>query len=58
MKEKSVIGSFGILIYILMSTIDKFYYKLPNYIYIIVGILAIILIIIGFIIDRNNKNCK
>lgn len=55
MKEKSIIGSIGILLYILMSTIDRFYFKLPDYIYIIVGILSIILIIIGFIIDKKNN---
>lgn len=55
MKDKSIIGMFGILIYILMSTIDKFYYKLPNYIYIVVGIISIILIIAGFIAEKNQK---
>lgn len=48
MKDKSILISVGIIIYIVMSGIDRFVYHIPNVIYIPVAILGIILILIGF----------
>ena len=49
MKNQNIFISFGIVIYIVMSGIDKFVYRLPNMVYIPIAILGIILILIGFL---------
>jgi len=54
MDKRNLLSFIGILIYIFMFIIDKCFYKIHDFIYVIVGIIAIIIIIIGFI--RNNKN--
>ena len=55
MKNQNIFISFGIVIYIVMSGIDKFVYRLPNMIYIPIAILGIILIMIGFLkIKKDN----
>ena len=56
MKERSFIGSLGILLYVVLSLIDRFFYKIPDYIYIPLMVLGIVIIIVGFVIDKmNNK---
>lgn len=55
MKERSFLGSIGILLYVVLSLIDKFFYKIPDYIYIPLAILGIVIIIAGFVIDNNKK---
>ena len=55
MKERSFIGSLGILLYIVLSLIDRFFYKIPDYIYIPLMILGIVIIIVGFVIDKKDK---
>ena len=52
MKDKSILISVGIIIYIVMSGIDRFVYHMPNAIYIPVAILGIALILIGFFKDK------
>lgn len=46
MKERSFIGSIGILLYVVLSLIDRFFYKIPDYIYIPLAILGIVIIIV------------
>ena len=53
MKDRSFLISIGILIYVIISIIDKFFYKIPDYIYIPIALIAIIVCLIGFIKDRN-----
>ena len=53
MKNKSILPIIGIVIYIILSIIDKFIIKVSDYIYIIVGISCIIIIVIGIIKDRK-----
>lgn len=53
MKERSWLISLGIIIYIILTGIDKFVWKVPNYVYIPIAIVGIVLIIIGFIKDKN-----
>lgn len=53
MKDKSALISIGIIIYILMSGIDRFVYHIPNAVYIPVAILGIALILIGFFKNRS-----
>lgn len=56
MKDKNILISMGIIIYIVMSGIDRFVYHIPNVMYIPVAILGIALILIGFSrINLNNK---
>lgn len=55
MKERSFIGSIGILLYVILSFIDRFIYKIPNTIYIPLSILGIVIIILGFVIDRKKN---
>ena len=55
MKERSFIGSIGILLYVALSLIDRFFYAIPDYIYIPLAIAGIIIVIIGFLIDKNKK---
>ena len=55
MKNRSLLPTIGIIIYIILSIINKFIIRVPNYIYISVGLLAIILIIVGIIKERKKK---
>lgn len=52
MKDKSVLIRAGIVIYIALSGIDRFVYRIPNVLYIPVAVLGIALILIGFFKDR------
>lgn len=55
MKNQNIFISLGIVIYIVMSGIDKFVYRLPKMVYIPIAILGIILILIGFLkIKKDN----
>ena len=55
MKERSFIGSIEILLYVVLSLIDRFFYKIPDYIYIPLAILGIVIVIAGFVIDKKEK---
>ena len=55
MNERSFIGSLGILLYVVLSLIDRFFYKIPDYIYIPLMVLGIVIIIVGFVIDKKNN---
>ena len=55
MKKRSFIGSLGILLYVVLSLIDRFFYKIPDYIYIPLMVLGIVIIIVGFVIDKKNN---
>ncbi len=53
MKERSLIISIGILLYVIMSVVDRFIVSIPDWIYIPIAILGIALIIIGFIKSKK-----
>lgn len=53
MKDKSILISIGIVIYIIISGIDRFVYHIPNIVYIPVAILGIVLILFGFLKDKR-----
>ena len=57
MKERSFMVSLGILLYVVLSLTDRFFYKIPNHIYIPLMVLGIVVIIAGFVIDKK-KNKK
>lgn len=53
MKERSFIGSLGILLYVVLSLIDRFFYKIPDYIYIPLMVLGIVIIIVGLLLIKR-----
>ena len=53
MKDKNILISMGIIIYIVMSGIDRFVYHIPNIIYITLAIIGIALIVIVFFNDKS-----
>ena len=55
MKDRSFIGSIGILLYVIVSLIDRFFYQIPDFIYIPLAILGIVIIIAGFLIDKKKN---
>ena len=55
MKERSFIVSLGILLYVVLSIIDRFFYKISDYVYIPLAILGIAIIIVGFIIGKKKN---
>ena len=57
MKDKNILICVGIIIYIVMSGIDRFVYHIPNVMYIPVAILGIALILIGFF-KEPSWNCQ
>lgn len=48
MKDKSIFIRLGIVLYIVLTGIDRFVYHLPNAIYIPLALLGIAFILIGF----------
>lgn len=58
MRDRSFISSIGILIYVLLSIVDRFLYRMPDYIYILVAVIGIFIIIFGFIYDKVEHNLK
>ena len=52
MKGKNGLICAGIVLYIVMSGIDRFVYRIPNVIYIPLAIVGIALILIGFFKDK------
>ncbi len=53
MKANNILISIGIAIYIIISGIDKFVYRIPNIIYIPIVIFGVFLILIGFFKNKN-----
>jgi len=47
MKDKNILIAIGILGYVILSVIDKFIYKLPDVIYIVVALILFVLILVG-----------
>lgn len=56
MKDKNILIAIGILGYIILSVIDKFIYKLPDIIYIVVALILFILILVGGIKIKKDIN--
>lgn len=55
MKKGNIFMSVGMLIYLVVSIIDRFVSKIADNIYISIMIAGIILIIIGIIQNKKNK---
>ena len=55
MKERSFIGSIGIILYVVLSLIDRFLYQIHDYIYIPLAILGFVIIIVGFVMGKKKN---
>ena len=56
MKDKNILIIIGILGYVILSVIDKFIYKLPDIIYIVVVLILFVLILVGGIKIKKDIN--
>jgi len=56
MKDKNILIAIGILGYVILSVIDKFIYKLPDIIYIVVALILFVLILVGGIKIKKDIN--
>ena len=56
MKNKNNLSSIGIIVFFILTLIDKFITKLPSIIYIILGSISIYLIIIGFLNEKKKQS--
>ena len=52
-KKLNYIGSIGIVLYIIITLIDRVIYKLPDLIYIISLLIALVFVVIGIIKSRR-----
>lgn len=52
-KKFNYIGSIGIVLYVIITLIDRVVYKLPDLIYIISLLIALVFVIIGIIKSRR-----
>ena len=57
-KELGLLPSIDISIYVLTSLVDRFIFKLPDYIYISVIVIAIIMMVIGAVQNRKFNDTK
>lgn len=55
MENKQWLRSIGMIIYIVFSAIDRFIYKMPDYLYILMAIIVMICFVISFIKDRKEN---
>lgn len=55
MKKGDLIRGIGLFIYIVISFLDKFCFKIVDYIYIPIALISIVLLIVGFIVNKKEK---
>lgn len=55
MSKGDLLRSIGILLYVVLSFIDRFCFGIANYIYIPVALIGIMFIIVGFILNKKEK---
>lgn len=53
MNDKNILIKIGIIIYIAMTSINKFIVGIPNIVYISIAIFVIVLMLIGFFKDKR-----
>lgn len=56
MKKSNIFTLVGMLIYLILTIIDRFILKIANYIYIPIMIIGIIFLIVGIVENRKNKS--
>ena len=52
-KKLNYMGSIGIILYVIITLIDRVIYKLPDLIYIISLLIALVFVVIGIIKSRR-----
>ena len=52
-KKFNYMGSIGIILYVIITLIDRAIYKLPDLIYIISLLIALVFVVIGIIKSRR-----
>lgn len=52
-KKFNYMGSIGIVLYVIITLIDRVIYKLPDLIYIISLLIALVFVVIGIIKSRR-----
>ena len=52
-KKFNFMGSIGIILYVIITLIDRVIYKLPDLIYIISLLIALVFVVIGIIKSRR-----
>ena len=52
-KKFNYMGSVGIILYIIITLIDRVIYKLPDLIYIFSLLIALVFVVIGIIINKK-----
>ena len=56
MKNKfNYFGAIGIILYIIISLVDRAIYKLPDLVYIVSLLVALIFVVTGIILDKRKK---
>lgn len=55
MKKGNLIRATGILLYVGISILDKFCFKIADYIYIPLALVSIILLVVGLIVSKKEK---
>ena len=55
MSKGDLLRCIGILIYVVLTIIDRFYFNIADYIYIPIALIGIAFIIVGFIINKKSK---
>lgn len=58
MKNKTILSGIGIIIFFILTAIDKFFLSIPDILYITIGLISITLIIIGFLSDKRKIPSK
>ena len=58
MKDKTILSGIGIIIFFILTAIDKFFLSIPDILYITIGLISITLIIIGFLSDKRKIPSK
>jgi len=55
MSKGDILRIIGILIYVVLTIIDRFCFNVVDYIYIPISLIGIVFIIVGFIMNRKSK---
>lgn len=54
-KRFNYMGAIGIILYVIITLIDRVIYKLPDLIYIVGLLIALVFVIIGIVLDKRKK---
>ena len=55
MRKRNLFIIFGLIIYVVSSFVDRFVYKIPDYLFIILSLVEIACVITGIIIRKKEN---